>query len=137
MRELHVSTQITPVELADFFNQLLPDQEIGGRPGADGAVVLYAGSDASGAQAYGGMRNAVAARVAIEVVLQQVAGMPGAQPLLTNLAEQFAGHASPRAGWLAGAAADRTGQAVPEDGGCNAGGRRPRTGAAGLRGPAR
>ena len=80
MRELHVSTQTTPVELADFFNQLLPDEEVGGRPGAEGTVVLYACSDAPNAWAYCGMRNAIAARVAIDVIVQHVAGMPGAQP---------------------------------------------------------
>lgn len=101
MRELHVSTQTTPVELADFLNQLLPDQEIGGRPGAEGAVVLYACSEAPNDRTYCGMRNAIAARVAIDVIVQHVTGMPGAQPLLINLREQFASDMPPRAGWLA------------------------------------
>ena len=101
MRELHVDTQTTPVELADFFNRLLPDNEVGGRPGADGAVVLFVRADVSCAYGYSSMRNAVAARVAIEVVLQPVASMPGAQPLLSNVRDQFAGDAPPKVGWLA------------------------------------
>lgn len=101
MRELHVSTQTTPVELAAFCNRLLPDEEIGGRPGADGTVVLYACSAAQHAHAYRGMRNVIAVRVAMDVVLQHVAGMPGAQPLLGNLAEQLGGDMPPKAGWLA------------------------------------
>jgi hypothetical protein len=101
MRELHVSTQTTPVELADFFNRLLPDDEVGGKPGAEGAIVLYVCDEAPSAYAYSSMRTAVAARVAIDVVLQHVAAMPGAQPLLLDVRAQFAGDTAPRAGWLA------------------------------------
>ena len=101
MRELHVTTQTTPVELADFFNRLLPDDEVGGRPGAEGAVVLYVCDEAPSSYAYANMRNAVAARVAIDVVLQHVAAMPGAQSLLSNVLDQFAGDTAPKAGWLA------------------------------------
>ncbi len=101
MRELHVSTQTTPVELADFFNRLLPDNEVGGRSGADGAVVLYVCDDVACVYGYSSMRNAVAARVAIDVVLQHVANMPGAQPLLSNVRDQFAGDTPAKVGWLA------------------------------------
>ena len=89
MRELAVSTQTTPVELADLFNQLLPDDKVGGRPGADGAVVLYACSDGGSPLLHPGSRAAIAARVAIDVVLQHVAGMPGALTLVGKVREQL------------------------------------------------
>jgi hypothetical protein len=101
MRELSVSTQTTPVELASMFNGLAPDDEIGGKPGADGAVILYVCGgrrspirDASG-------QVAITARVAIDVVLQHVDGMPGAQPMVGNVREQLAGTGIAKAGWLA------------------------------------
>ena len=101
MRELHVSTQTTPVELADFFNRLLPDDEVGGKAGAEGVIVLYVCNAPPSAYAYSSMRTAVAARVAIDVILQRVAAMPGARSLLLDLRDQFAGDAAPRAGRLA------------------------------------
>lgn len=100
MRELSVSTQTTPPELATLFNSLLPDEEVGGRPGPDGEVILYACGDSSRDRAED-PRVAIAARVAIDVVLQHVYGMPGAQPLLANVHEQLAGSTPARAGWLA------------------------------------
>lgn len=100
MRELSVSTQTTPAELATLFNSLLPDEEVGGRPGPDGEVILYACGDSSRDRAED-PRAAIAARVAIDVVLQHVYGMPGAQPLLANVHEQLAGNTPVRAGWLA------------------------------------
>lgn len=101
MRELSVSTQTTPAELASLFNSLLPDEEVGGRPGLNGEVTLYVcGGDRSRDRAEGPMA-AIAARVAIDVVLQHVHGMPGAQPLLANVREQLAGDTPAKAGWLA------------------------------------
>lgn len=101
MRELSVSTQTTPVELAALFNHLSPDDEVAGKPGADGAVVLYACSDDPSPARLASGRSAIAARVAIEVVLQQVDGMPGAQPLAGYVREQLAGDTAARAGRLA------------------------------------
>lgn len=101
MPELQVSTQTTPVELADFFNRLQPDDAVGGKPAAQGAIILYVCDAAQHAYPYSGMRDAVAARVAIDVVLQHVAGMPGAQPLLSNVWDQFSSDTGPKAGWLA------------------------------------
>jgi hypothetical protein len=101
MRELLVSTQTSPVELAAMFNDLVPNDEIGGRQGADGALILYACGDGhSPAQSVNG-RAAITARVAIDVVLQHVEGMPGAQSLVANVREQLAGAATAKAGWLA------------------------------------
>jgi len=101
MRELVVSTQTTPVELADFFNGLPPDDEVGGRPGAGGAVILYIYNGGRRPQYPASLRGVIAARVAIDVVLQQVDGMPGAQPVVDDIREQLAGDASATAGWLA------------------------------------
>jgi hypothetical protein len=115
MRELLVSTQTSPVELAAMFNDLVPNDEIGGRQGADGALILYACGDGhSPAQSVNGRaaitarvaqsvngRAAITARVAIDVVLQHVEGMPGAQSLVANVREQLAGAATAKAGWLA------------------------------------
>lgn len=101
MRELTVTTQTTPVELAGLLDGLAPDDEIGGKPGADGAVVLYVCSDGRSPGCPAGSRAAISARVAIDVVLQQVDGMPGAQPLLANVREQLAGDTVARAGGLA------------------------------------
>lgn len=100
MRELAVSTQTTPVELADLFNHLLPDEKVGGRPGADGAVILYACSDGGSPVLHPGSRAAIAARVAIDVVLQHVDGMPGAFTLVSQVREQLDGNAA-RAALLA------------------------------------
>lgn len=94
MRELSVSTQTTPVELADLFNNLLPDEKVGGRPGADGAVVLYVCRDGRSPVLHPGSRAAIAARVAIEVVLQHVTGMPGALNLVGQVREQLDGDAA-------------------------------------------
>lgn len=101
MRELSVSTHTTPVELATLFNSLSPGDEVGGRPGADGSVILYVRTDRPSLLRQASPRAAVAARVAIEVVLQHVDGMPGARPLVANVREQLAGNVVPKAGWLA------------------------------------
>lgn len=101
MRELSVSTQTTPVELADLFNNLSPDDEVGGRPGVDGAVVLYVCSDGRSPLYQANARVAIAARVAIDVVLQHVDGMPGAHALAGKVRKQLAKDTGARAGWLA------------------------------------
>nr|WP_314628166.1 hypothetical protein [uncultured Noviherbaspirillum sp.] len=101
MRELAVGTQTTPVELAELFNGLSPDDIVGGKPGADGAVVLFG--------SYGGLvtlnpasnRAVIAARVAIDVVLQRVEGMPGAQALVGRVRRQLDGDVVARVGGLA------------------------------------
>jgi hypothetical protein len=102
MRKLSVTTLTTPVELADLFNDLSPDDEVGGKPGIDGAVVLYVccGGGSSPLR-YASSRSAVAARVAIDVVLQQVEGMPGAHALARDVREQLTGDCGARAGCLA------------------------------------
>lgn len=101
MRELSVSTLTTPVSLADFFRQLQPNFAIGGKPGPEGAVVLYVCGETPASLGNSDSREAIAARVAIEVVMQQVAGMPGAQPLLADLQKRFAANPPPSAGVLA------------------------------------
>ena len=101
MRELSVSTQTTPVELANLFSHLLPDDKVGGRPGGDGAVVLYVCSDGQVPVLHPGSRAAIAARVAIDVVLQHVAGMPGASTLVGHVREQLNGDSVARAALLA------------------------------------
>ena len=101
MRELAVSTQTTPVELANLFNGLLPDETVGGKPGADGAVILYGSNDGQASRFPASGRAVIAARVAIDVVLQQVDGMPGAQPLASTIRAQLAGDNAARAGGLA------------------------------------
>jgi hypothetical protein len=101
MRELLVSTQTTPVELAAMLNDLAPDDEIGGRQGADGALILYACGDGRSPPYSANGRSAITARVAIDVVLQHVEGMPGARPLAANVREQLAGTTTAKAGWLA------------------------------------
>lgn len=100
MKKLAVTTCTTVEELALFINSLPSDSILGGNSGADGMVVLYAlDCDAAGS---GGvpLRDRVAARVAVEVSLQQIAGMPGTAALLRNVEEQFQGDHGVRAGWL-------------------------------------
>lgn len=101
MRELSVSTQTTPVELAELFNALLPDDEVVGKPGANGAVILYVCCDSRSPLHHAGSRAAIAARVAIDVVLQHVKGMPGADALIGQVREQLYGESAARADWLA------------------------------------
>lgn len=101
MRELSVSTQTTPVELASMFNGLAPDEEIGGRSGADGAVILYVCGDSRSPLRDPSGQAAITARVAIDVVLQHADGMPGARPLVDNVRDQLAGAGIAKAGWLA------------------------------------
>lgn len=101
MQELIVSTQTTPVELARLFDGLAPDNEVGGRPGADGTVILYVCNDGRTPWRPASRRAAISARVAIDVVLQHVDGMPGAQPLVAEVHEQLAGDAGANAGALA------------------------------------
>ncbi len=64
-------------------------------------VMLYALDPVSGGSGAMPLRDRLAARVAVEVALQQVAGMPGAAALLRNVEEQFQGDHGARAGWLA------------------------------------
>lgn len=98
MKELAVTTGTTLEALASFVNALPAGSLLGGRSGVDGAVILrVADSDGVGAS----LRERLAARVAVEVVVQQVAGMPGAAALLKNIAEQFDDDHGARAGWLA------------------------------------
>jgi hypothetical protein len=101
MRELSVSTQTTPVELADLFNGLLPDDEVAGKPGADGAVILYVCRDSRSPLHHASSRAAIAARVAIDVVLQHVEGMPGADVLVGQVRKQLDGESAARADRLA------------------------------------
>ena len=101
MRELSVSTQTTPVELADLFNNLSPEDEVGGKPGANGTVVLHVCSGGRLLPHPSSCRTAIAARVAIDVVLQHVDGMPGARVLVGKVREQLDGDTAARAGWLA------------------------------------
>jgi hypothetical protein len=100
MRELAVNTCTTVEELALFINSLPPDAILGGMSGADGMVILYAAD--TGAPDFEKMplRDRLAARVAVEVVLYQVAGMPGATRLVRNLEEQFEDDHGARVGWL-------------------------------------
>lgn len=101
MQELIVSTQTTPVELARLFDGLAPDNEVGGRPGADGTVVLYVCNDGRSPWRPPSRRAAISARVAIDVVLQHVDGMPGARPLVARVHELLAGDAGVNVGALA------------------------------------
>ena len=101
MRELSVSTLTTPVLLADFFRRLDPILAVAGRPGPEGAVVLYGCEKETASLDFENSREAIAARVAIEVVMQKVAGMPGAQPLLAELQNRFAFEPVPSVGALA------------------------------------
>jgi hypothetical protein len=109
MPELIVGTQTTPVELADFFNQLHPDDEVAGKPSKEGSVTLYANSGIARGHGSRKMRELVAARVAVEVVLQHVTGMPGTKPLLRSVREQLAEDQPPRAGALAAPLMDLAG----------------------------
>jgi hypothetical protein len=109
MPELIVGTHTTPVELADFFNQLNPDNEVAGRPGKDGSVTLYASNGIAASHGSRKMRELVAARVAVEVVLQHVTGMPGTKPLLRSVREQLAEDQPPKAGALAAQLMDLAG----------------------------
>jgi hypothetical protein len=88
-------------ELAAFINSLPAGARLAGRPGPDGVVFLHVAGDGPGALAETGLRARVAARVAVEVVLQQVMGMPGAFAHLSNVREQFDGDQCVQAGWLA------------------------------------
>ena len=100
MRQLGVNIYTTVEELALFIQSLPSNSILGGRPGEDGMVTLYAAdATASGVNDIS-LRNRLAAKVAVDVILQQVAGMPGAVELLRNVEEQFEGDYGARIGWL-------------------------------------
>ena len=100
MGQLAVTTCTTVEELALFIQSMPSDSLLGGMPGEEGVVILYAAdASASGADAVP-LRNRLAARVAVDVVLQRVAGMPGAGEWLRNVEEQFEEDHGARAGWL-------------------------------------
>jgi len=101
MRQLTVGTHTTPIELADFFNRLSADDEVAGKPGKEGTVTLYVSSGTTPRHGSRKIRELVAARVAVEVVLQHVTGMPGARPLLHSVQAQLAEDQAPKAGTLA------------------------------------
>ncbi|WP_194712194.1 hypothetical protein [Noviherbaspirillum soli] len=100
MRQLAVNTCTTVEELALFIHSLPPNSMLGGVPGEDGTVMLYAANATASSAADVPLRDRLAARVAVDVVLQQVAGMPGAVELLRNVEEQFEGDHGARVGWL-------------------------------------
>lgn len=100
MRQLAVNTSTTVEELALFIHSLAPNSILGGVSGADGMVILYAADAAASGASDIPLRDRLAARVAVDVVLQQVAGMPGAVELLRNVEEQFEGDYGARIGWL-------------------------------------
>ena len=100
MKQLAVNTCTTIEELAIFIQSLLPNGILGGTSGADGMVVLYASEAAASNASDIPLRDRLAAQVAVDVVLQQVAGMPGAVELLRNVEEQFEGDYGACVGWL-------------------------------------
>jgi len=100
MGQLAVTTCTTVEELALFIQSSPPDSMLAGVPREEGVVMLYAAdAGASGADAIP-LRERLAARVAVDVVLQRVAGMPGAVEWLRNVEEQFEGDYGARIGWL-------------------------------------
>jgi hypothetical protein len=100
MGQLAVTTCTTVEELAFFIQSLPPNSILGGVPEDEGMVMLYAAdATALGADAIP-LRDRLAARVAVDVVLQRVAGMPGAAEWLRNVEEQFEGDYGARIGWL-------------------------------------
>lgn len=100
MKELAVDTCTTVEKLALFINSLPPDGILGGMSGTDGMVILYAADTNALDAGKMPLRDRLAARVAVDVVLQQVAGMPGATQLLRNVEEQFEDGHGARVGWL-------------------------------------
>jgi hypothetical protein len=100
MRQLAVDTGTTVEELALFIQSLPSNRILGGVTGPDGVVMLYAANASAVDASAIPLRNRVAARVAVDVILQQVAGMPGAVELLRNVEEQFEGDCGTRIGWL-------------------------------------
>lgn len=100
MGQLAVTTCTTIEELALFVQSSPPGSMLGGILGEEGVVTLYAAdASAPGADAIP-LRDRLAARVAVDVILQQVAGMPGAVEWLRNVDEQFEGDHGARIGWL-------------------------------------
>lgn len=100
MKQLAVNTSTTIEELALFIQSLSSDSILGGVAGADGMVILYAACAAGPGASDMSLRDRLAAQVAVNVVLQQAAGMPGAVALLRNVEEQFEGDGGACAGWL-------------------------------------
>ncbi|HEX8882937.1 MAG TPA: hypothetical protein VF797_00420 [Noviherbaspirillum sp.] len=100
MRQLAVSTCTTVEELALFIQSLPSNSILGGVSGADGMVILYAADATTLCVSDVPLRDRLAAQVAVDVILQQVAGMPGAVELLRNVEEQFEDDYGVRAGWL-------------------------------------
>lgn len=100
MRQLAVNTCTTVEELAIFIQSLPSNSILGGVSGADGMVILYAADATALCVSDVPLRDRLAAQVAVDVILQQVAGMPGAVELLRNVEEQFEGDHGARVGWL-------------------------------------
>lgn len=86
MAKLSVGTHTTPLELAEFFNRLEPGDTVAGKPGRDGAVVLYANAHGEQDRL---QEELIAARVAVEVVLQPMKNILGAEAALRHVQHAF------------------------------------------------
>jgi hypothetical protein len=86
MVKLSVGTHTTPLELAEFFKRLEPGDTVAGKPGHDGAVVLYVNANAKEDRL---QEELIAARVAVEVVLQPMENILGAEVALRHVRHAF------------------------------------------------
>lgn len=85
MAQLSVGTETTPLELAAFFRQLDANDTVGGKQGNDGELVLYVNPGGRSRRLLPSLEERTVTRVAVEVVLQPLSDVAGAELALRHV----------------------------------------------------
>lgn len=85
MAQLRVGTETTPLELAAFFRRLDANDTIGGKQGNDGELVLYVNPGGRSRRLLASLEERTVTRVAVEVVLQPLRDVVGAELALRHV----------------------------------------------------
>lgn len=102
MAQLSVGTDTTPQELADFFRNLDANDTISGRRGNDGELVLYANPGGRSHRLLPSLEERAVTRVAVEVVLQPLNNILGAELALRHVQSALERPRAVRVGDIAG-----------------------------------
>jgi hypothetical protein len=115
MAQLSVGTETTPLELAAFFRQLDANDTVGGKQGNDGELVLYVNPGGRSRRLLPSLEERTVTRVAVEVVLQPLSDVAGAELALRHVQSALQRPAPVRVGDVSGplcVLADLYGQSV-------------------------
>lgn len=85
MAQLSVGTETTPLELADFFRRLDANDTVSGKQGNDGQLVLYTNPRGQSRRLLSSIEERTVTRVAVEVVLQPLGKVVGAELALRHV----------------------------------------------------